>query len=192
MVDLLRSNMKLELKNALLYHPTHTIRDLQEAAKKFEKLSNVPMDSREGRQAYRRVNEIDSSSPTFCSQIYPQQNYSLQAAAGSYIDSKYQEYPDHTPSDSIDAVSKQSMVVCWNCDDLGHTFHDCLVATRNVFCFGCGAKNIYKPNCLRCIQGNARSGGPNQPTTVRPNPNAARPTQGQVQVLRKPNPFATH
>lgn len=191
MVDLLRSNMKLELKNALLYHPTRTVRDLQEAAKKFEKLSNPPIDSREVRQPSRRVNEIVSSGSTFHSPTYPQQSYPFQAAACSYVDSKHQDYPDQIASDFIEAVSKQSMIVCWNCDDLGHTFHDCVVATRNVFCYGCGAKNTYKPSCLRCSQGNARSGGPNQPATVRPTPSAARPTQGQIQILRKPNPFAT-
>ncbi|KAL7725749.1 hypothetical protein ACLKA6_000640 [Drosophila palustris] len=32
-------------------------------------------------------------------------------------------------------------VKCWNCDELGHFWEDCL-ADRRVFCYGCGAPNV--------------------------------------------------
>lgn len=38
---------------------------------------------------------------------------------------------------------------CWNCDTSGHHWQDC-VQQRTVFCYGCGVKNVYKPNCLKC------------------------------------------
>lgn len=38
---------------------------------------------------------------------------------------------------------------CWNCDNVGHSFIDCL-EPRTVFCYGCGAKNVYKPKCSNC------------------------------------------
>lgn len=68
---------------------------------------------------------------------------------------------------AMDATSKRGEYsVCWNCDDLGHTFMDCTVA-RKVFCFGCGAKNVFRPRCPKCsvarVQGNGmRNGRPTQ------------------------------
>lgn len=47
-------------------------------------------------------------------------------------------------------------VKCWNCDQTGHTFMDCM-EIRRVFCYGCGVKDTYKPTCPNCsrkIQGN--------------------------------------
>lgn len=38
---------------------------------------------------------------------------------------------------------------CWNCDKIGHSFIDCL-EPRNIFCYGCGAKNMFKPKCPNC------------------------------------------
>lgn len=81
---------------------------------------------------------------------------------------------------AIDAMQTQHRApeyVCWNCDERGHTYHDCEVATRNVFCYGCGAKNIYKKQCPRCAinvkrrsvggplsSGNPFQSGPHPPT----------------------------
>lgn len=45
---------------------------------------------------------------------------------------------------------------CWNCEKIGHTYMDCL-ETRRIFCYGCGMKDMYKPNCPNCrtkVQGN--------------------------------------
>lgn len=44
------------------------------------------------------------------------------------------------------ATKRGEFAVCWNCDDLGHTFMDCTVA-RKVFCYGCGTKNVFRPRC---------------------------------------------
>lgn len=52
--------------------------------------------------------------------------------------------------DSEESTTKEVLAVqykplkCWNCDKIGHRFEDCLEA-RSIFCFGCGAKNTYKP-----------------------------------------------
>nr|XP_032289170.1 uncharacterized protein LOC116649963 [Drosophila virilis]XP_032289609.1 uncharacterized protein LOC116650327 [Drosophila virilis]XP_032292012.1 uncharacterized protein LOC116650924 [Drosophila virilis]XP_032295526.1 uncharacterized protein LOC116652000 [Drosophila virilis]XP_032295567.1 uncharacterized protein LOC116652022 [Drosophila virilis]XP_032295866.1 uncharacterized protein LOC116652089 [Drosophila virilis]XP_032295890.1 uncharacterized protein LOC116652099 [Drosophila virilis]XP_0 len=40
-------------------------------------------------------------------------------------------------------------IVCWNCDKVGHRFDDCM-GERRIFCYGCGAKNTFKPNCSKC------------------------------------------
>lgn len=46
---------------------------------------------------------------------------------------------------------------CWNCHQVGHRYQDCL-SDRTVFCYGCGAPNTYKPNCLKCGPKNGRVG----------------------------------
>lgn len=57
---------------------------------------------------------------------------------------------DFSNESSVDAVSKKEIIPrCWNCDQLGHYFEDCL-QERTIFCYGCGAKNTYKPQCVKC------------------------------------------
>lgn len=56
--------------------------------------------------------------------------------------------------------SVQHTVKCWNCDQVGHTFHDCL-DTKRVFCYGCGLRDTYRPKCPNCtmkLQGNGLMG----------------------------------
>lgn len=62
--------------------------------------------------------------------------------------------------DSVEAILNRTPaeLVCWNCDTVGHCYQDCEVATRNVFCYGCGAKNVYRPQCPRCTLNSKRSG----------------------------------
>lgn len=60
------------------------------------------------------------------------------------------------------ANKRNEYTVCWNCDDLGHTFLDCTVV-RRIFCYGCGAKNVFRPQCPKCsiakLQGNGKRNG---------------------------------
>jgi hypothetical protein len=49
---------------------------------------------------------------------------------------------------------QQQRLVCWNCDGKGHPHKYCL-APRNVFCYGCGYKNVFG----KCDQA-GKSGGP--------------------------------
>lgn len=51
----------------------------------------------------------------------------------------------------IEAIQAPRKVYrCWNCDQEGHGWDMCL-QERKVFCYGCGAKNTYKPKCPVCI-----------------------------------------
>lgn len=43
-------------------------------------------------------------------------------------------------------------LTCWNCSQSGHRYQDCL-ADNTIFCYGCGAPSIYKPNCSKCNSG---------------------------------------
>lgn len=57
-------------------------------------------------------------------------------------------------------------LVCWNCQDLGHRYQDCSMPPQREFCYGCGAHNVRKPNCMRCqskLLGNGRPNVTNYP-----------------------------
>ena len=62
------------------------------------------------------------------------------------------------------AVRSLDNVKCWNCEEQGHRYHDCL-QPRRVFCYGCGAAETYKPNCAKC-----KSDSENMPKDARRNP----------------------
>lgn len=195
LVNLLRSNMSLDLKRVLLYRPTNTLRELQEAAKQYEKLG-VKQDSNQSswRSATRKVNELDYHHLTqplyqvpMCD-VYGTNETTLESYGESSGD-----FGNITTGHMVEAVTDRRIVrpnmpppICWNCDDIGHTFQDCQVATRNVFCYGCGAKNTYRPNCSRCTQGNGKASG-SGPGQFRSSPNVTR--QDPKTILRHPNSF---
>lgn len=51
-------------------------------------------------------------------------------------------------SEEVSAIQRKQLI-CWNCDKPGHRFDDCL-EIRSIFCYGCGAKNTFKPKCPSC------------------------------------------
>lgn len=55
-----------------------------------------------------------------------------------------------------DEVISAISLSCWNCKKAGHRYQDCL-EERSIFCFGCGAPNVYKPNCAICHSKNGQS-----------------------------------
>lgn len=46
-------------------------------------------------------------------------------------------------------ISMVSNIVCWNCNQPGHSFNRCSAA-RRIFCFGCGTKDFKNNQCSRC------------------------------------------
>jgi len=48
------------------------------------------------------------------------------------------------------AAMQRKPLKCWNCDSLGHRFDECLENQRRIFCYGCGARNVFKPKCQTC------------------------------------------
>lgn len=96
-----------------------------------------------------------------------------------------------------EAARRSEYVICWNCDDMGHTYADC-AAARRLFCFGCGAKNLIRTQCPKCsvaqLQGNGyRNGRPNvnargQP--FRPSYPRSYPSQ-QTRPQQPPQPVPT-
>lgn len=162
----LRANMNVGLKNALLYHPTYSVFQLQELAKRYEKLMGCPTDG--ARPNARRISEIHS---------LPQNSHYQLVSPPEVVEEHNSSLPVHIEAiANADANApspvhnRADLLCCWNCDDIGHTYLNCESSTRNVFCYGCGEKNTYKPNCVKCNPGNTRQGGASQPF-ARPNQN---------------------
>lgn len=62
------------------------------------------------------------------------------------------EEPAPPEEDEISAIA----LACWNCRQPGHRYQDCL-EDRQVFCYGCGMANVYKPKCTNCSSKNFKS-----------------------------------
>lgn len=182
LVEILRANMAPQLKSALLFHPTQTVATLQEYCKRYERLWQVEAVSanRQPKPSFTpRVHEIFVP-------VEPIPYGVQQVDPNVYYDASQYPYP-YAYADQVEAIQKHDdqkkaanrsdLMICWNCDEMGHTFDVCTVATRNVFCYGCGLKNNYKPTCTRCNAGNRQRDGSNQ-GPIRPN-----------QQPRAPNPF---
>lgn len=181
LVEILRANMAPQLKNALLFHPTNTVAILQEYCKRYERLwqNETSSTNRQQKPSFTpRVNEISASVEPI--------PYGLQhVEPNNYYDVSQFPYP-YAYVDQVEAIQKSDdkkkivnraeLMICWNCDEMGHTFDVCTVATRNVFCYGCGLKNNYKPTCTRCNAGNRQRDGLNQ-GPFRPNQPSRTPNQ---------------
>lgn len=168
-IEYLRQNMSHRLQTALLLHPTYTIRELQAHCRRFEKLWEVQ--SLSARRPVGRVQELEDSfdhlqirhppQPVIHSSIgnqlavYAPETMNVDYASAGAVEAFRQRA---TPIQAQPGPNRAEYLICWNCSDIGHTFTDC-VAARTVFCYGCGEKNTYKPQCTTCNSGNANRGG---------------------------------
>lgn len=62
-----------------------------------------------------------------------------------YVNGIDNENLELQPNEELSAIA----LICWNCRQTGHRYQDCL-QERRVFCYGCGAINMYKPKCPDC------------------------------------------
>lgn len=170
LIQHLRANMSPGLRKALLYQTANSVYQLQNMAKEYEKLLS---ESENSRQPIRRVNELATENIMFNNpQLPPPLNSNGMAIQWNESVNAIAEDTRRMGIDN-ETHNRHDLVVCWNCDEMGHAFSDCEVATRNVFCYGCGTKNTYKPSCPKCNSGNLKLGG--QQHRSRPTPSANPP-----------------
>lgn len=134
LVEILIRNLRPEIRQDLLYVPINSISDLRRLVQKRENFlnddhvkRNLASRNPNGYIPRRQIAELEVDDEF------------------SSLDSTIEQDP------SVNAVSASNVPFkCWNCDGLGHHWEDCL-QERQIFCYGCGAKKIYKPNCTRCL-----------------------------------------
>lgn len=122
-------NIKHEIRHELLHLDIRSVSQLRKEVQKHEK---------------------------FMRNIHAMENRKLTKARIAEV-SRQEETDDELNVDN-EVCAVQSNLKCWNCDKLGHSYIDCM-EQRKIFCYGCGAKDIYKPTCPNCSrkhQGNGQ------------------------------------
>lgn len=132
LVQQLQRNLIPELRQALLYISIHSVAHLRQLVQKRENLL--------GDADFKQASKVNTQPRVFKRAVAAvETEESLQSAS-------------ETESVSVEALqhAKRPMV-CWNCDQPGHAWDMCL-AERGIFCYGCGAKDFYKPQCPTCLK----------------------------------------
>lgn len=133
LVEILTRNLRPEIRHELLYVPVYSIAHLRKLVQMREHLMESDL---------FRKNISNRFSP----------NYNGRRQVAEVEGPGELNSLDHQPEPeiSVDAIQKTSTILkCWNCDEPGHHWEDCL-ESRNIFCYGCGIKNTYKPQCTKC------------------------------------------
>ncbi|KAH8283723.1 hypothetical protein KR054_006755, partial [Drosophila jambulina] len=125
LVRVLKNNLRPEIRHELLNVDVGNVLELREICRRREAfLDDVKQSHGYARGTpFRR--EVSELTPKLGSQVESESESELE----------------------IDAFS----LVCWNCRKEGHRYQDCL-SEKRVFCYGCGAANTYKPNCVKCTK----------------------------------------
>lgn len=178
LVEILRQNMSHRLQTCLLMTHTPTVESLKEICRRFERLWANQADASKDRRISRHMASLGfDDGPAVDEMVGPVFNPPVQTGIGSITQTAME-----ANGFAVEALAhprlnekRAEYMVCWNCDDIGHSFIDCSSPDRKVFCYGCGTKNTYKPSCGKCNPGNIK------PNVI--NPGGSRST---------PNPFALH
>lgn len=134
LVEILVRNLRPDIRHELLYVPILTIPHLRKLVQMRENLLNE--------EPYRKYSNQKSH--------FANNNISNVRKNIAELNSNEFESEDLSNDACVDALNKDpSTVKCWNCDETGHFWDDCL-KDRKVFCYGCGTKNMYKPQCVKC------------------------------------------
>lgn len=181
-VAILRRNMKPELRKELLFQNARNTAELTDLVRKSERLSNQLGLNQSQSIRNRGINEVfqaDGQHET--TNFIPNEVAYPINHSGEYI-----PFPIDANVHEVTHESNTTYMVCWNCRDLGHSFKNCTksIPNGNIFCFGCGAPGILKPNCLKCRQAPNR-----RPNLMVPGNrvSAARqgPAQGGIGLIKR-------
>lgn len=177
LLETLRRNLLPHIQDRLLFVPIYSVYDLQSRVHQVEELAQRQLEVQHLRRPAPRIHEIianpalaDESGIASCYS----QNFTVPpppmgvsdwrsnpfAEQMGHVDINHQFDEQQAYISAIGAAADRNQyILCWNCDEMGHTFMDC-AAQRSIFCYGCGAKNVVRPQCAKCsvraLQGNGR------------------------------------
>lgn len=124
-IEILTRNLRPEIRQDLLYIPIHSLPHLRKLVQMRE---------------------------NFLADEHVRKNLSLRNQNPNVSARRYVNELDFSEKNSdnfVEAFERSENKSCWNCQQIGHHWHDCL-ADRTVFCYGCGTKDVYKPKCIKC------------------------------------------
>lgn len=132
LIEVIARNLRPEIRQDLLYVPIHSISHLRKLVQMRE---NFLSDEYVRKNLQARSMNVQPLARRHVAEIDPKHDDNI-----------------HVPEETdvcVEAFHKTEHGSCWNCDGVGHHWQDCL-QDRSIFCYGCGAKNTYKPNCTKC------------------------------------------
>lgn len=133
LIERVTRNLDDDVRHELLFVPIHSITQLRKLCQKRENFFN----EKANKASYNRNN------------FGSRKNISV-LNHDSEVNVNNENVSQSLPEVSIDAIQKPRYeITCFNCDEPGHRWDMCL-SDRKIFCYGCGAKNVYKPQCLVC------------------------------------------
>ncbi|KAI8115994.1 hypothetical protein CVS40_11862 [Lucilia cuprina] len=133
LVEILTRNLRPEIRHELLYVPVYSLAHLRKLVQMREHLM-----------------ESDHFRKSISNRIPSNFNIRRQVAEVDCSQELSPSDSQNEPEISVDAIQQTTQTFkCWNCDKTGHHWEDCL-EPRNIFCYGCGMKNTYKPQCSKC------------------------------------------
>lgn len=132
LIEILTRNLRPEIRQEILYIPINSIPHLRKLVQMREHFLN---------DEYVKRNLSSRVSNNFVPR--------RQIAEISEFEEEFRNTASNKP-ESIHAI-QNSLIrsSCWNCGEQGHRWDDCL-GDKTIFCYGCGAKDTYKPNCTTC------------------------------------------
>lgn len=150
-VRLLRNNLRPEIRHELLNIEIKTVSELRDICRRRE---------------------------NFLEDVKRSQGYVKGTPYRREVSELIKENTEEEQSDSDSHVIEVEAftLICWNCNQEGHRYQDC-IAERRVFCYGCGAPNTYKPDCRRCSK-NSKGRTPKSPP--KPKASSAQRNQGTM------------
>lgn len=127
LTELIKNNCRESLGSLLFSQELCNLDNLRDAARKAEKYLARQYQLR---QQKRAIAEIE----TFPDLELEESEAGEVAAISSRNSNKWK---------AIDTTNFK----CWNCDQKGHSFYECPLEKRNLFCYKCGEKNVTTPQC---------------------------------------------
>lgn len=162
LVQILRHNMSARLQNALLWKESPNCDVLHALCNQVERLwaaqerRKPPSD-----RSHRAVNELSTQQRPSPMDQPNYEPYDLDWLPNNSTENGNIDTPDEVQAlDRNDAPKTRTVFIgrpinpglriCWNCEDLGHSFQNCTKTQLRLFCYGCGRANRVKANCENC------------------------------------------
>lgn len=148
LIFLLMKNMSYSLQYELASYSPHSVAQLVQRCVNSEYTWKRLGSQNEYKVARKYVSELD---------LKEEHSMSRGLVANSYSQN-FLSSCDQPSMSNVEAIyhqplQKSSMehasLKCWNCEGR-HRYHECSLPIKTIFCFGCGRKNILKPNCINC------------------------------------------
>lgn len=140
LIETVIRNLRPEIRHELLYVQVRSIGHLKQLCQKREKLLNEESFKRNVTNRYPAMGQQRKVASV-------ENNIVFEENTREVDDKKLVNCSDF----EVNAIEGklERKVQCWNCEEEGH-FWDMCLKDRKVFCYGCGLRNVYKPQCVKC------------------------------------------